>query len=75
MIKKILCLLFIFSIAVLNISAADKAPKVPKSKTQKADKYYNTGQYYTAATYYKKAFPKLKKSEVGQHLELENVLE
>jgi peptidoglycan-associated lipoprotein len=63
MIKKILCLLFIFSIAVINVSAANKAPKVPKSKTQKADKYYNTGQYYTAATYYKKAFPKLKKSD------------
>ena len=38
-----------------------KAP--PKSKTQKADKFFKIGEYFTASTYYKKAFTKFKKSE------------
>ncbi len=63
MIKKIFCLLFVVTFTFLNGYSADKAPKVPKSKTQKADKYFNTAQYYTASTYYKKSYGKLKKNE------------
>ncbi len=63
MIKKLFCLLFILSIAFVNGYSANKAPKVPKSKTQKADKYFNTAQYYTASTYYKKSYAKFKKNE------------
>jgi peptidoglycan-associated lipoprotein len=63
MIKKTLSLLLVFSLAIASGFSADKAPKVAKSKTQKADKFFNTAQYYTASTYYKKAYTKFKKNE------------
>ncbi|CAN5492719.1 OmpA family protein [soil metagenome] len=61
MIKKTLSLLLILSLAFVSSFAAEKAPKVPKSKTQKADKLFNTGQYYAASASYKKAYAKFKK--------------
>ena len=63
MIKKSLSLLLILSLAILSGFAGTKAPKAPKSKTQKADKYFNTSQYYTASTYYKKSYAKFKKAD------------
>lgn len=63
MIKKTLGLLLILSLTIVSTFAADKSPKAPKTKTQKADKFFNTGQYYTASTLYKKAYVKFKKNE------------
>ncbi len=63
MIKKTLSLLLVFSLAIVCSFAADKSPKTPKTKTQKADKFFNTGQYYTASTLYKKAYAKFKKND------------
>lgn len=60
MIRKTISLLLVLVFTVLQGFSADK-PK--KSKTQKADKYFNTAQYYTASTLYKKAYAKFKKSE------------
>ncbi len=62
MIKKTLRLLLVFSLAVATAFAA-KTPKAPKSKTPKADRAFNTAQYYTASNLYKKAYARLKKNE------------
>ncbi len=62
MIQKTLRLLLVFTLAAVTVFAA-KAPKTPKSKTQKADKAFNTAQYYTASNLYKKAYAKQKKAE------------
>lgn len=65
MIKKVLSLLLILSVSLVSGFAQEKvakAPKAPKSKTQKADKFFKTGEFYTAGTYYKKAYAKFKKS-------------
>lgn len=59
MIKKTVSLLLILSFSVLQ---SFSAPKAPKSRTQKADKFFNTGQYYTASTLYKKSYARFKKS-------------
>lgn len=62
MIQKSLRLLLVFTLAAVTVFAA-KTPKTPKSKTPKADRAFNTAQYYTASTLYKKAYAKLKKNE------------
>ncbi|MFN5355882.1 MAG: OmpA family protein [Bacteroidota bacterium] len=87
MIKKLLGVLLILSVALNFGIAQDKAVKVPKSKTVKADKQFNIGQYYTASTLYKKAYTRFKKNEyksvaafkagecarmMGNHLEAED---
>lgn len=60
MIKKLLSLILVVVIATFQGFAAEK---VKKSKTQKADKLYNTAQYYNAGQLYKKAYTKFKKNE------------
>ncbi len=63
MIKKTLSLLLILALAVVSGFAQEKTTKAPKSKTQKADKFFKIGEFYTASTYYKKSFTKFKKNE------------
>ncbi len=62
MIQKSLRLLLVFTLAAVTVFAA-KTPKAPKSKTPKADRAFNTAQYYTASNLYKKAYARLKKNE------------
>jgi peptidoglycan-associated lipoprotein len=64
MIKKTLSLLLILTLSMISGFAQETTTKAPpKSKTQKADKFFKIGEYFTASTYYKKAFTKFKKSE------------
>ena len=63
MIKKTLSLLLILTLSMVSGFAQDKTTKTPKSKTQKADKFFKIGEYYTASTLYKKAYTKFKKNE------------
>jgi peptidoglycan-associated lipoprotein len=60
MIKKFLSLLLVVVFTVLQGYSAEKTKK---SKTQKADKLFNTAQYYNAGALYKKAYAKFKKKE------------
>ena len=62
MIQKSLRLLLVFTMAAVTVFAA-KTAKTFKSKTPKADRAFNTAQYYSASTLYKKAYAKSKKTE------------
>ncbi len=62
MIKRTLSLLLILTISIFSGFAQDKKIAEPKSKTKKADKFFKIGEYYTASTFYKKAYTKFKKS-------------
>lgn len=60
MIQKSLRIMLVFALAAVTVFAA---PKAFKSKTQKADRAFNTAQYYTASTLYKKSYAKQSKAE------------
>ena len=60
MIKKFLSLLLVVVFSVLQGFSAEKQKK---SRTQKADKLFNTAQYYAAGALYKKAYARFKKNE------------
>ena len=62
MIKKTLSLLLILTFAFMSGFSQEKSVKTPKSKTQKADKYFKIGEYYNASTRYKKSYTKFKKN-------------
>jgi peptidoglycan-associated lipoprotein len=87
MIKKLLSLLLILSFTIISGVAQAKTAKAPKSKTPKADKLFNIGEYYSASTLYKKAYSRFKKRDpkaiaafkagecarmMGNHLEAED---
>lgn len=87
MTKKILSLLLILSFSIIGGFAQAKTAKAPKSKTPKADKLFNIGEYYSASTLYKKAYSRFKKRDpkaaaafkagecarmMGNHLEAED---
>jgi peptidoglycan-associated lipoprotein len=63
MTKKFFSLLLILTFSVVSGFTQDKPVKAPKSRTQKADKFFKIGEYYTASTYYKKSYTKFKKNE------------
>lgn len=60
MIKKFLSLLLIVVFTAIQGFSAEKQKK---SRTQKADKLFNTAQYYAAGALYKKSYARFKKNE------------